>query len=126
MRSDMVPGAIFPDYELSDHTAKRRTGTSPRPNSKRRGSKAARNSSIRTARRTSKLSVNRIRSVIAIAQENEKGECETDPESGLRDVRDAGVVRRSRTGSGPEELAGTFGDGDVVDAGFPPAHQAVV
>jgi hypothetical protein len=24
MRSDMVPGAIFPDYELSDHTAKRR------------------------------------------------------------------------------------------------------
>ena len=24
MRSDMVPGAVFPDYELSDHTAKRR------------------------------------------------------------------------------------------------------
>src|SRR4051794_28539001 len=24
MRSDMVAGAIFPDYELSDHTAKRR------------------------------------------------------------------------------------------------------
>jgi len=24
MRSDMVPGAIFPDYELSDHAAKRR------------------------------------------------------------------------------------------------------
>ncbi len=24
MRTDMVPGAIFPDYELSDHTAKRR------------------------------------------------------------------------------------------------------
>ena len=24
MRSDMVPGAIFPDYELSDHTAKHR------------------------------------------------------------------------------------------------------
>jgi peroxiredoxin len=24
MRSDMVPGASFPDYELSDHTAKRR------------------------------------------------------------------------------------------------------
>ena len=22
MRSDIVPGAIFPDYELSDHTAK--------------------------------------------------------------------------------------------------------
>jgi hypothetical protein len=38
-----------------------RTGTSQRPNSKRRGSKAARNSSIRTAKRTSKLSVNRIR-----------------------------------------------------------------
>ena len=37
-----------------------RTGTSQRPNSKRRGSKAARNSSIRTARRTSKLSMNRI------------------------------------------------------------------
>ena len=34
-----------------------RTGTSPGPSSKRRGSKAARNSSIRTARRTSKLSV---------------------------------------------------------------------
>ena len=37
-----------------------RTGTSPRPNSRRRGSKAARNSSIRTARLTSKPSVNRI------------------------------------------------------------------
>jgi len=24
MRLDIVPGAIFPDYELSDHTAKRR------------------------------------------------------------------------------------------------------
>lgn len=24
MRSNMVPGAIFPDYELSDHTAKHR------------------------------------------------------------------------------------------------------
>src|SRR6516165_11429177 len=49
-----------------------------------------------------------------------------DHESGLRDVRDAGVVRRSRTWSGPEELAVTFGDGDVVDAGLPPTHQAVV
>jgi peroxiredoxin len=43
-----------------------RTGTSQRPNSKRRGSKAARNSSLRTAKRTSKLSVNRIRSGIVI------------------------------------------------------------
>jgi peroxiredoxin len=24
MRSDIVPGAIFPDYELSDHAAKGR------------------------------------------------------------------------------------------------------
>jgi len=24
MRSDIVPGALFPDYELTDHTAKRR------------------------------------------------------------------------------------------------------
>ena len=24
MRSDMVPGAVFPDYELSDHAGKRR------------------------------------------------------------------------------------------------------
>ena len=24
MRSDIVPGSVFPDYELSDHTAKRR------------------------------------------------------------------------------------------------------
>src|SRR5690348_2832606 len=24
MRSDIVPGAVFPDYELTDHTAKRR------------------------------------------------------------------------------------------------------
>ena len=24
MRSDMVPGAIFPDYELADHTTKHR------------------------------------------------------------------------------------------------------
>src|ERR1700730_3200931 len=44
-----------------------RTGTSQRPNSKRRGSKAARNSSIRTAKRTSKLSVNRSRGGIAIS-----------------------------------------------------------
>ena len=25
MRADIVPGAVFPDYELTDHTAKRRT-----------------------------------------------------------------------------------------------------
>ena len=25
MRSDIVPGSIFPDYELSDHTGTRRT-----------------------------------------------------------------------------------------------------
>ena len=37
------------------------------PELKRRGSKAARNSSIHTAKRTSKLSVNRIRSGIAIS-----------------------------------------------------------
>src|ERR1700720_860584 len=49
-----------------------------------------------------------------------------EQESGLRDIRDARVVRRSRTGSGPEELTITFGDGDVVDAGFPPTHQALV
>ena len=24
MRADIIPGAIFPDYELTDHTAKRR------------------------------------------------------------------------------------------------------
>ena len=24
MRSDMVPGAVFPDYELTDHTGKHR------------------------------------------------------------------------------------------------------
>src|SRR3954454_623581 len=24
MRSDVVPGAVFPDYELADHTGKRR------------------------------------------------------------------------------------------------------
>ena len=24
MRADMIPGAIFPDFELTDHTAKRR------------------------------------------------------------------------------------------------------
>ena len=24
MRHDMIPGAVLPDYELSDHTAKRR------------------------------------------------------------------------------------------------------
>ena len=24
MRPDMIPGAVFPDYELSDHAAKRR------------------------------------------------------------------------------------------------------
>src|SRR4051812_9276031 len=44
----------------------------------------------------------------------------------LLDVRDAGVVRRSGAGSGPEELAVTVGDEDVVNAGVPPPHQAVV
>jgi enamine deaminase RidA (YjgF/YER057c/UK114 family) len=44
-----------------------RTGTSQRPNLKQSGSKAARNSSIRTAKCTSKLSVSRIRRVIALA-----------------------------------------------------------
>ena len=29
MRSDIVPGAIFPDYELADHTAKRRKLSEP-------------------------------------------------------------------------------------------------
>src|SRR5262249_10987362 len=38
-----------------------RTGTSRRPNSKPHGSRAARNSSIRTAKHTSKRLVNRIR-----------------------------------------------------------------
>src|SRR5438477_6714352 len=46
--------------------------------------------------------------------------------TGLRDVRDAGVVCRSRTGSGPEKLTLPFGDGHVVDARFPPTHQSVV
>jgi hypothetical protein len=32
----------------------------------------------------------------------------------LLDVGDAGVVRRSRAGSGPEELAIAFGYGDIV------------
>lgn len=84
MRSDVVPGGVFPDYELSDHTAKRRklselqgqdpvrtcvplsgnagrTGTSQRPSSKKHGSRAAKNASIPTAKRTCKPSLNRIR-----------------------------------------------------------------
>jgi len=62
-----------PTWKISARTYARlprnaaRTGTSQRPHSKQRGSKAARNSSIRTAKRTSKLSVNRIRSGIAIS-----------------------------------------------------------
>ena len=36
------------------------------------------------------------------------------------------MVRRSRAGSGPEELAVTLGYGDVIDAGFAPTRQAVV
>src|SRR4029077_12775912 len=45
---------------------------------------------------------------------------------GLFYVRDAGVVRRSRARRGPEKLALAFGNGNVVDSGFPPSHQAVV
>jgi hypothetical protein len=83
MRSDIIPGANFPDYELTKSTTATgfsagqpwkscgrtyvplpsnagRTGTSPRPNSRRRGSKAARNSFIRTAKRSSKLSVTKL------------------------------------------------------------------
>src|SRR5216683_97082 len=63
LRQDLVP--------LPNNAG--RTGTSQRPNSKRRGTKAARNSSIRTARGTSKLSVNRIRSGIAIVQHPARG-----------------------------------------------------
>src|SRR5258707_14256364 len=47
-----------------------------------------------------------------------------DGDEWLLDVGDAGVVRRSRTGGGPEKLAVGFKDGDVVDAGFTPQHQA--
>src|SRR5437667_11019588 len=39
-------------------------------------------------------------------------------------VGDAGVVRRSGTGSGPKEFAVGFGDSNVVGAGFPASHQA--
>ena len=46
-----------------------RTGTSQRPNSRRRGNKAARNSSIRTAKRISNLSANRIRSGVITFKE---------------------------------------------------------
>jgi hypothetical protein len=28
MRSDIVPGAVLPDYELTDHTGKRRSSRS--------------------------------------------------------------------------------------------------
>src|SRR6266568_3815383 len=47
----------------------RRTGTSQRPTSKRRGRKAARSFSTRMAKRTSKLSVNRTRSGIITFKE---------------------------------------------------------
>ena len=36
------------------------------------------------------------------------------------------MLGRSRAGSGPEELALAFGDRDVIDAGFPPTHQALI
>src|ERR1700719_787003 len=42
----------------------------------------------------------------------------------LLDIRNAGVVRRSRAGSGPEELAVGFNYADVVDAGLAAPHQA--
>jgi len=45
-----------------------RTGTSRRPSSRRRGNKAARTSSIRTARPTPKLSVSRIRSSVRVSK----------------------------------------------------------
>src|SRR6478672_2654467 len=43
---------------------------------------------------------------------------------GLLDIRDAGVVRWSRTGSGPEEFTVAFGYGNFVDAGFAASHEA--
>ena len=49
-----------------------RTETSPHRNSKGRGSKAARNSSILTARRMSKLSVNRIRAREAYCRKTDR------------------------------------------------------
>src|ERR1700761_9449747 len=34
MRSDIVPGALFPDYELTDHTAKHETSSPERVHNK--------------------------------------------------------------------------------------------
>src|SRR5262249_13267157 len=40
--------------------------------------------------------------------------------------RDAGMVGRSRTGSGPEALPSAFGSGNVVDACFLASHHAAL
>jgi hypothetical protein len=42
----------------------------------------------------------------------------------LLDHGDAGVVRRAWSRSGPEESTLPLVDGDVVDAGLAPSHQA--
>src|ERR1700677_861513 len=46
--------------------------------------------------------------------------------SRLLDVRDAGVVRRARTGGRPKEPAFAVDDRDVVDAGLATPHQALI
>jgi len=61
--------------DLRAVTKKCRPDWDPRPNSRRRGSKAARNSSIRTAKRSSKLSVKKLRA------RSEHAECQADPVS---------------------------------------------
>src|SRR5262249_10175953 len=55
-----------------------------------------------------------------------KFSCDQDQKSAFLDVRDAGMACRSRTRSGPEKLAVSFVDRDVVDAGFPPTHLTIV
>ena len=75
MRADIVPGAIFTDYELFDHTTKRRncgriTSRAEKiptrldittPELKAAGLKGGKNSSIHTARHLSKRSLKKTR-----------------------------------------------------------------
>jgi len=67
MRSDIVPGAIFPDYELSDHTAKRRKLSELQGQHPMSSFSAAEVTAPRTAGRLKGLSNSIVSSRLAIA-----------------------------------------------------------
>ena len=78
MRPDIVPGAIFPDYELSDHTAKRRKLSDCKGNIQWISSSAADVSIPRTTGKLNCLLNSIVSSRLAIVSWNRLGASDRD------------------------------------------------